>query len=137
MTVAPKATRLTMRRGTALAVAPLAALVWVGIGPPLTAVADSNVYGRVWPNNCNLQNAPKGGCVIAVRRGASRIEIVMIGPYEKVATVRSNGALLGEYRLGQWSDLTIPRSTGSYTVKVKFLWPKGRTTYASTWFRLT
>lgn len=128
---------MRFRRGSALVMAPLAALVWAGVGPPSTGVADSNVYGRVWPNDCNLQNAPKSGCVIAVRKGASRIEIMMIGPYKKVAKVRRNGALLGKYRLGRWSDLTFPRSTGSYTVKVKFLWPKGRTTYASTWFRLS
>lgn len=129
--------RMGVNRWAFCLTVPVAALLGSGVIAPSVVSADTNVYGRMLPSDCNYQSAPSGGCVIATRRGATEITILPFGPPKRVVKVWRNGAFYGKYRLTNWNDVTIPRRAGTYSVTVKFTAPRTGTTYAKTRFRLS
>lgn len=119
-------------------------VVGLGMGllvtlPALPSQADSGVYHRMMPRNCNYENAPRAGCVVAMTYGKRRILVQPLRSNQRVTflTLRRNGQFFARYRLQDGGGAVISRQPGRYVAKVKFTSPSMGVSRATTKFTVT
>lgn len=107
--------------------------------PALPSQADTGVYHRVMPRNCNYENAPRAGCVIATTYGKRQIMVQPLRRNQRVTflTLWRNGEFFARYKLRGGSGAIIARQPGRYVAKVKFTSPTIGVSRATTKFTVS